>query len=129
MSGKKKYFIGGALVVAAFVFLLFMMDAFGTPTLYVDEALAREATTADERLRVEGELVPGSVSRTGDLELQFVMTWAGQSLSVVYSGATPDTFQKDAEMIVVEGSLDGAGVFQADLIMTKCPSKYDPEEE
>jgi cytochrome c-type biogenesis protein CcmE len=126
--GKKKYIIGGALVIGAFVFLLYMMDAFGTPTVYVDEALAREGTAA-ERLRVEGELVAGSVVRAGDLKLEFVMAWEGMSLPVVYSGAIPDTFQEDAEMIVVEGSLDDAGVFQSDLIMTKCPSKYDPEEE
>ena len=128
MSGKKKYLIGGALVIGAFVFLLYMMDAFGTPTLYVDEALARGADSADERLRVEGELVAGSVVRTGDLELEFAMRWGGESLPVVYSGAIPDTFQEDAEMIVVEGSMDGSGVFQSDLMMTKCPSKYDPEE-
>ena len=128
MFGKKKYLIGGALVIGAFVFLLYMMDAFGTPTLYVDEALARGADSSDERLRVEGELVAGSVVRTGDLELEFAMRWGGESLPVVYSGAIPDTFQEDAEMIVVEGSMDGSGVFQSDLMMTKCPSKYDPEE-
>ena len=128
MSGKKKYLIGGALVVGAFVFLLYMMDAFGTPTLYVDEALARGTTTADDRLRVEGELVAGSVVRAGDLRLEFVMRWGGETLPVVYSGAVPDTFQEDAEMIVAEGTLDESGVFHSDLLMTKCPSKYEPEE-
>lgn len=104
-----------------------MIDRFGTPTVYVDEALAR-ANTADERLRVEGVIAPGSVDRSGDLTLKFTMVWNDRSLPVVYSGAIPDTFREDAERVVVEGTVDSSGVLRSDLIMTKCPSKYNPEE-
>jgi len=36
----------------------------------------------------------------------------------------PDMFKSGAE-IVVEGKQDAAGVFQADVLMTKCASKYE----
>ena len=47
------------------------------------------------------------------------------SLAVVYHGALPDMFETGRD-VVVEGNRDAAGVFQADVLMTKCALKYEP---
>ena len=48
-----------------------------------------------------------------------------QTLPVHYTGVVPDTFKAGAEVIVEGGLKDG--VFQAKVLMTKCPSKYQKE--
>lgn len=52
---------------------------------------------------------------------------AGKTIQVVFKGAVPDTFKEGAE-VIVEGKLHGeSGAFQAQTLMTKCPSKYQKE--
>ena len=52
---------------------------------------------------------------------------AGQTLWVVFSGAVPDTFKAGAE-VIVEGSFANKNeAFKAEVLMTKCPSKYQKE--
>ena len=57
---------------------------------------------------------------------------ADGALSVVYASLeTPDLFKDGAE-VVVEGVLSGAGpggVFHADKVLAKCPSKYESADE
>jgi cytochrome c-type biogenesis protein CcmE len=45
------------------------------------------------------------------------------AMPVVYSGVVPDIFQAGAQ-VVVEGKLGSNGVFQAQTLLTKCPSKF-----
>ncbi|MDR2489345.1 MAG: cytochrome c maturation protein CcmE [Desulfovibrio sp.] len=52
---------------------------------------------------------------------------AGKTLHVTFSGIVPDTFKAGAE-VIVEGSFADAGkIFKAEVLMTKCPSKYQKE--
>jgi cytochrome c-type biogenesis protein CcmE len=48
-----------------------------------------------------------------------------ENLPVVYQGVVPDTFRVGNE-VVIEGQLNSDGIFQADTLMPKCPSKYEP---
>ncbi|MEJ5242733.1 MAG: cytochrome c maturation protein CcmE [Desulfomicrobiaceae bacterium] len=50
-----------------------------------------------------------------------------QRLLVRYSGAVPDTFKPGVE-VIVEGTLSGT-TFDATVLMTKCPSKYQKDEQ
>ena len=50
-----------------------------------------------------------------------------QTIAVRYQGAVPDTFKPGAE-VIVEGAMDQGGTFNAKMLMTKCPSKYQKEE-
>src|SRR5436853_2671849 len=65
------------------------------------------------RLRVAGNVLPGSIKRSGT-QVQFVLVENDQTLSVVYIGteAPPDTF-KDESQALAEGKLGRDGVFQA----------------
>ncbi|MDO5536025.1 MAG: cytochrome c maturation protein CcmE [Desulfovibrionaceae bacterium] len=49
-----------------------------------------------------------------------------ETLPVRYTGVVPDTFKEGAE-VIVEGGFAGNGQFQAKVLMTKCPSKYQKE--
>jgi cytochrome c-type biogenesis protein CcmE len=83
-------------------------------------------TAYSKRLRVAGNVEPGSIKRTG-LQVQFVLVEKDQKLSVVYSGteAPPDTF-KDNSQALAEGSFGRDGVFHAKQLQAKCASKYAP---
>jgi len=80
------------------------------------------------RLRVGGNVQPGSIKRTGS-KIEFVLVENDQLLSVVYSGteAPPDTF-KDHSQALAEGSLGHDGAFHAKQLQAKCASKYAPQQ-
>src|SRR5713101_1693833 len=81
-----------------------------------------------KRLRVAGNVQPGSIKRSGT-RVEFVLIEQDQSLSVVYSGteAPPDTF-KDNSQALAEGSFGRDGVFHAKQLQAKCASKYAPQQ-
>jgi cytochrome c-type biogenesis protein CcmE len=80
-----------------------------------------------KRLRVAGNVQPGSIRRTGT-KVEFVLVENDQSLPVVYTGteAPPDTF-KDESQALAEGSFGRDGVFHAKQLQAKCASKYAPK--
>jgi len=80
-----------------------------------------------KRLRVAGNVQPGSIKRSGT-QVQFVLVENDQTLNVVHTGteAPPDTF-KDESQALAEGKLGRDGVFQAKQLQAKCASKYAPK--
>lgn len=79
-------------------------------------------------VRVNGRVVPGSIEKEpAKMGVRFAMTDGENTLPVVYEKIVPDTFVERAE-VVVEGKLDPAGVFHADVLLAKCPSKYEAED-
>jgi len=81
-----------------------------------------------KRLRVAGNVQPGSIKRSG-LNVSFVLVENDQALSVVYDGTEPppDTFKDNAQALA-EGSFGHDGVFYAKQIQAKCASKYAPQD-
>jgi len=128
MLKKKKFIIGGLILAAALVFLGYI-GFMGSVTYYyeVSELLEKADTLSSQTIRVSGN-VADDVDRQG-LDMSFTildLSNNGDSLPVVYSGAVPDTF-KVGNQVVVEGEYT-AGVFEADTIIVKCGSKYEPVE-
>lgn len=82
-----------------------------------------------KRLRVAGNVAPGSIRREGTL-IQFSLEEEGRLLPVVYKGAEalPDTF-KDKSQALAEGKFGRDGVFHAQKIQAKCASKYAPKQD
>jgi cytochrome c-type biogenesis protein CcmE len=80
-----------------------------------------------KRLRVAGNVQPGSIKRTGT-HVQFVLVEQSQLLSVDYTGteAPPDTFKDDSQALA-DGSFGRDGVFHAKALQAKCASKYAPQ--
>ena len=81
-----------------------------------------------KRLRVAGNVQPGSIKRTGT-HVQFVLVEQSQLLSVDYTGteAPPDTFKDDSQALA-DGSFGHDGVFHAKALQAKCASKYAPQQ-
>jgi cytochrome c-type biogenesis protein CcmE len=81
-----------------------------------------------KRLRVAGNVVPGSIQRQGS-KIHFELIEQDQKLAVIYSGseAPPDTFVDNAQALA-EGEFSRDGVFHAKKLQAKCASKYAPKE-
>jgi cytochrome c-type biogenesis protein CcmE len=81
-----------------------------------------------KRLRVAGNVQPGSIKRTGT-HVQFVLVEQNQLLPVDYTGteAPPDTFKDDSQALA-DGSFGHDGVFHAKGLQAKCASKYAPQQ-
>jgi cytochrome c-type biogenesis protein CcmE len=78
-----------------------------------------------KRLRVAGDVEPGSIVRNGR-DVEFVLRQEQLKLKVVYSGTEPlpDTF-RDGAQALADGKMGRDGVFQASKIQAKCASKYE----
>jgi len=81
-----------------------------------------------KRLRVAGNVAPGSIKREGT-HLEFQLEEEGRMIPVVYSGteAPPDTFKDNAQALA-EGRYGKDGVFHATNLQAKCASKYAPKQ-
>ena len=81
-----------------------------------------------KRLRVAGNVAPGSIKRQGT-HLEFQLEEEGRIVPVVYSGteAPPDTFKDNAQALA-EGKYGRDGVFHASSLQAKCASKYAPKQ-
>ena len=115
-----------AVIVAALVWLA-AGGVKDTKTYYktIPELQQMGRSAQGERLRVGGDVQPGSIVKNG-AEVRFVLHQGAQTLSVVYSGTDPlpDTFRDDAQALA-DGRLGANGVFEASKIQAKCASKYE----
>ncbi|MFC2010932.1 cytochrome c maturation protein CcmE [Chloroflexota bacterium] len=129
MLRKKRVLIGGIIVFLAIGYLGFMSFQSSTTYYYtVSELIGQESSINDENVRVNGEVAPGSIEQEpGSFMLRFTISDDTESLPVIYEGVIPDTFKAGNE-VVIEGYLNLDGIFQAHTLITKCPSKYVPEE-
>jgi cytochrome c-type biogenesis protein CcmE len=122
-----KILVGAVVIVVAVGALVWVGVGRGSVYYYtVSELLVKGPT---QKVRVSGELVGGTVQGLGTTTLKFVIhdrDQSDQTISVVYNGAIPDSFQDlaDAE-VVAEGDLVAGGSFIATVLTPKCPSKYE----
>jgi len=126
---KRKFLIGGIIVFLAIGYLAYV-GFMGSATYYytVSELKGLGNAIHGDSVRVTGTVVPGSVEQeTGKLNLRFTIAEGEESLPVSYRGAVPDAFTVGNE-VVVDGNLNSSGVFQANTILVKCPSRYVPKK-
>lgn len=124
---RRKFIILGVIIFVAVGYLAYQGFA-GAATYYytVSEVLEKGSSVYGEKVRVNGEVTPGSLQEAGGSKVKFTIKDDNKTLPVLVSkGAIPDTFTT-ADEVVVEGSMDSTGTFQAISILTKCPSKYVP---
>ncbi len=81
-----------------------------------------------KRLRVAGNVVPGSIKRSGT-HVDFLLKEQDLTLPVSYTGteAPPDTFKDDSQALA-DGTFGRDGVFHAKGLQAKCASKYAPQQ-
>lgn len=131
MARRAKFVVGGGLFVLAVAGLL--LTGFEEGKAYyqtVGELRAMGPGAEGRRLRVAGDVVPGTIASRGEGRVQFEIEHEGSRLEVLYTGREPlpDTLV-DRAQAVAEGSLLADGSFEADRVQAKCASKYDAAYE
>ena len=148
--GRKKFIIGGALILAAVVYLIFSATkANAEYFMTVDEMKAKGPSMVGQDLRVSGAVVGDTIQYDANtLTLTFdvaqvpgdqkevdaegglaavlhaaVIDPNRARLKIIYTGPKPDLLKNEAQAIMT-GHLDSDGVFHADELLLKCPTKY-----
>lgn len=141
---RNRLIILGVVVALAVAYMIYA--AFPGNALYfvtVSEFMGGEEYQDGRVLRVCGKLVPDSFLRedngvTAHFQLmdnegegecvEPSATASSAALQVSHVGVMPDLFFNPHSEIILEGSYTPAGVFEADNILVKCPSKYQSLE-
>lgn len=128
---KAKFFVGGGLFLAALTALLITGVEEGKAYYQtVGELQAMGPRAEGRRVRVAGDVVPGTIASEGEGRVRFEIEHEGATLAVLYTGREPlpDTLV-DRAQAVAEGHLLQDGSFEANHVQAKCASKYDAAYE
>jgi cytochrome c-type biogenesis protein CcmE len=127
MTMRRKMIVAG-LVMAMALGYLAVAGSKGVYFLSVDQFM-ENAEARQQRVRLTGTVsAEGLEVNAGLLQAEFVLLGETQQLPVRYRGVVPDLFKAEHE-VIVEGKLDESGLFQANVLLTKCASKYDAKEQ
>ena len=148
--GRSKFIIGGIVILAAVVYLIASAtQANAEYFMTIDELKAQGQSVMGRNLRVSGAVVgdtiqydpqsltltfevahvPGDnreVEEQGGLAAVLhaaVIDPKRNRITVAYSGPRPDLLKDEAQAIMT-GQLGADGVFHADELLLKCPTKY-----
>ena len=150
-SNRLKFLIGGGLFLVAVVFMIISATrATAEFFMTVGELIEADDDLEGQNLRISGAVVGESIHydvATGQLNfiiahipgdqneiraaggLSFVLHQAVRDtqnprLEILYQGPPPDMLQDEAQAILT-GTLNTEGVFIAEELLLKCPSKYE----
>lgn len=148
---KPKFIIGGVTILAAVAYLIFSAtSASAERFMTVDEMLAETPEIVGDSLRITGAVVGDTIQYDADtLTLTFEIAHAPADfqeieeqgglaevlyqavndptrarVKVIYVGVKPDLLRGEAQAIMT-GSLDENGVFHANELLLKCPTRYE----
>ncbi len=125
MFKKKKFLIGGIILLLAVVYLGYTGFVSSATYYYtVSEYSQLDKVPGNSTIRIGGQVAEGSVVQQGS-NISFNLVEGDKSLAVTYQGAVPDTFKPGVD-VVVEGKMGTGSTFEAKSILTKCASKYSP---
>jgi cytochrome c-type biogenesis protein CcmE len=148
--GRMKFMIGGVLILAAVVFLIFSATkANAEYFMTIDELESKSLSLTGQNVRISGAVVGDTIqydAKTLTLTFDVAQVPGDQKvvdaegglaavlhaavidpnrtrLKIIYNGPKPDLLKNEAQAIMT-GHLDSAGVFHADELLLKCPTKY-----
>jgi len=148
--GRMKFILGGLLILGAVIYLIFSStQASAEYFMTVDELNAKGASVVGKNLRLSGAVVGDTIQydpntmiltfqiahvtgNNNEVEAQgglaavlhaAVIDPNRSRIKVVYKGPKPDLLKNEAQAIMT-GQLGSDGVFQADELLLKCPTKY-----
>lgn len=157
-GGRMKFIVGGLLIIAAVIYLIVSATSATAEYFYtIDEISTKGASVVGQSIRVSGAVdgktieydpttltlrftvvhVPGDldeVEKSGGLAAvlhEAVTDPTRTRMEVVYVGVKPDLLRDEAQAIMT-GTLDENGVFHAEELLLKCPTRYEeyqPETE
>lgn len=117
-----------AMVVAAAAVSVVAFSSFDDQVYFytVAEAQAKAPEIGDDEFRIKGNVVRGShFLKKDSLDIHhFQLVEADKVVEVVFEGPLPDTFTDEAEVVAL-GHMEAPGLFVAEEVVAKCPSRYD----
>ena len=149
--GRSKFILGGLFILAAVVYLIFSSTQQSAEYfLTIDELKAKGNSVVDQNLRLSGAVIgdsiqydPQTLTLTFDVahvpgdnsEIEALGGLAAvlkaavadptrTHVTVVYVGPKPDLLRSEAQAIMT-GHLGADGIFYADELLLKCPTKYE----
>ena len=150
IQGRAKFIIGGLLILSAVIYLIVSAtQANAEYFMTVNELKSKGNSLVGQSLRISGAVigntiqfdpqtmnltfdianVPGdnaSIEKGGGLAavLHTAVTDPTRArLTIVYNGPKPDLLSNEAQAIIT-GHLGEGGIFHADELLLKCPTKY-----
>jgi cytochrome c-type biogenesis protein CcmE len=124
-SLSKKLWIAGVVLVGAIGYLAYAGAQQGWVYYVSVDKFVSDVQQQKHRVRLMGKVADADLNiEAAQLRAQFIMEANGSKMPVSYRGTIPDLFKAGAD-VVVEGKLNPAGTFEADVLLTKCASKYD----
>ncbi len=128
MKSTRKFYIAISGIVLVVIFWIWWVstnpvnDQALVQFLSIAEVIEKEH---DERTRLGGLVVAGSITldEKNYLSCRFDLQEGNVFLPIHYTGVRPDLFKDEAE-VIVEGNYMN-GVFEANVLQTKCASRYE----
>jgi cytochrome c-type biogenesis protein CcmE len=150
IQGRGKFIIGGLLILAAIIYLIVSAtQANAEYFMTVNELKSKGTAMVGRSLRISGAVIgstiqydPQTMNLTFDIAhvpgdnaaiemggglaavLHTAVTDPTRArLTIIYNGPKPDLLRDEAQAIIT-GQLGEDGVFHADELLLKCPTKY-----
>ncbi len=121
-----KLIVVALVIFAAIGYLIYnaVQSSAASYFVTVGELQQQSAAMDGQHVQVGGDVKSGTIQKgaPGD-PISFVLTDGSHTVPVVYHGVLPDIFS-DQVQVVVEGTYHANGTFQADTLLTKCPSRF-----
>ncbi len=148
---KPKFLLGGLLILGAVVYLIFSSTTANAEYfMTVDELNAEGSAAINKSVRLSGAVIGDTIQYdaetltltfevaqvTGDnneIEAQgglaevlhqAVIDPTRERVKIVYVGVKPDLLRSEAQAVMA-GTLGEDGVFHADELLLKCPTRYE----
>ena len=130
LTSGRKLAILGAILLAAFAYFAYTAFMSATSFYTTVDQYVEHGPVVGQDAQVKGRLVEGSFARENNTALlaTFVLEENGVQLEATHDGVLPDLFFNPYSEIVLGGTYSEDGVFVADRIYVKCPSKYQSLE-
>ncbi len=122
---KNKYVLGGIIILLFFVVMGYLFTQ--TNVKYEDNF--QKVVSSNRTVKVTGSWDKEKSYKLDTKNNKFIFflkNGEGEEMKVVYSGTIPNNFEH-ATSVVVTGKYQD-GVFKAKEILTKCPSKYQDDD-
>jgi cytochrome c-type biogenesis protein CcmE len=150
-GGRAKFIVGGLLIFAAIVYLIFSSTQANAQYFYtVEELNVKRSEIVDQNVRVSGAVIGDTIQYDPQtLELRFTVAHvpgdnkvveaqgglaavlheavsdpSRERMEVLYIGVMPDLLRDEAQAIMT-GHLGADGIFVVDELLLKCPTKYE----
>ena len=150
-GGRVKFIIGGLLIVSAIVYLIISSTKANAQYFFtIDELISRRQSMVGQNVRISGAVIGDSIQYAPQaLSLSFtianvpadnkqidaqgglaavlhaaVTDPTRSRMQAIYIGPKPDLLRDEAQAIMT-GHIGEDGVFYADELLLKCPTKYE----